>query len=355
MQGDLRAVFIYGRLRGRTRARISDCLVKRNCRLARNALTASAIVLAHAAAPACLGDRDRIVLPFSFHPGATLVSEESFARELGLPAPELEAPGPYEIDDVARLSGLAPQTCRALALFDVIAGGGANGYRDLATAKQVARLLADGVRLASIVEAAAELARRGLRVSQVRLAETPWGEIVQRLGGQVAQLDGQFALGLEEDVQSADETFNRAQACEQDGDLVEAERLYRRAEQRDKADPVIAFNLGNVLEAQGRTPEAMLAFRRALDRDGAFADAAFNLARLHEANGQHDEALAFYLRTIAAEGVPEGLYNCARLLTRLERHDEALPLWDRFIAERPDDPDIGHARRLALLCRLQLR
>lgn len=315
-------------------------------------------MLAHAAAAACLRDDDTLLLPFAHDDPAPLCSEDAFRRRLGPEAAEpAPAASPYSLDEVARLSGLAAEHCRTLALFDVIAPGGSPiAYQDLATARQVAQLLAEGARLGAVVTASADLARQGRRVSQVRLVRSPWGEIVQRFGAGIARLDGQFALVLEEDGRSAEASFAAARASEDRGELEEAERWYRSAEQLDRANPVAPFNLGNLLAAQARVPEAMMAFGRALARDAAFAEAQFNLARLHEEIGHVPEALAGYRATIAAHpSYAQALYNGARLLTRTGGFAEAALLWDRFMALAPNDPDIGHARRLALLCRMEGR
>jgi tetratricopeptide (TPR) repeat protein len=350
-----RAVFVYGRLNGLARPQLLDSLVKSRCIAARSPARAALVVLAHEAAGRCIGPTFELALPFAVAPGIPLLSENGLRRLLGLPA---HAPPPsatpYRLADVARLSGLSEPACETLRLFDVIApGGGAPSYADLATARQVGQLLGQGVALPQIVGAAAALGRRGLRVSHVRLVEAPWG-IAERCGTALVRLDGQFALVLDEEAGNAEESFWRARESEEEGDFEAAERWYRRAERLDRSDPVIAFNLGNVLAAQKRGPEAIIAYRRALDRDRSFAEASFNLARLYEDLGRPAAALPWYRGAIAAHpAYAQALYNAARLLTGMRRFAEALPLWTRFVALAPDDPDIGHARRLALLCRLE--
>ena len=264
--------------------------------------------------------------------------------------------GPYRLDDVAKAAGLPEAVCRSLVLFDLIHPVGDRfGYQDLATARQVAGLLKSGVRLAAIVHAGTALADRGLRLSQVRLVDAPGG-IAQQFGDRLAQLDGQLTLVLEDHAVDAAECFARAEACEQNGDLGEAERWYARAERVERSDPVLPFNRGNVLAAAGRPRDAQLAFRQALARDPSFAEAAFNLGKLYEAERETEAALHSYAQALGAHaGYPEALFNRARLLTEIERYSEALPLWQAFVEAWPDDPDIGHARRLALLCRLQTR
>jgi Tfp pilus assembly protein PilF len=356
MPDDLRRVLVYGRLPGLNRARIAENLVKIGGKLVRDGRSATAIVLAHATAPSCVAG-DAIVLPFETAAGATLLSEAGFRQRLGAGPTAAPAAGPYTADEVARLSGLSPEACRTLGLFDVLApAAGMHGYADVATARQVARLLGEGVPFGAILKAGIELGRRGVRVSQVRLAAAPWGEVVQRMGETLAQFDGQFALVLDEEAQNAEASFAEAQASEASGDLAEAERWYRRADRLDKADPVIPFNLGNVLAAQSRMAEAEVAFRRALGRDPAFAEAAFNLGRLFETQGRDAEALRVYVETITAHpAYAQALFNAGRLLTKAERFGEALPLWERFLSLAPDDPDAGQARRMALLCRLETR
>ena len=76
---------------------------------------------------------------------------------------------------------------------------GQYGYRDLLAAREVARLLRSGLSLHAIVEAAIMLRRAGRRLSDTRLSEAPWGEIVQEVAGRLGRLNGQFTLPLDED------------------------------------------------------------------------------------------------------------------------------------------------------------
>ena len=94
-------------------------------------------------------------------------------------------------------------------------------------ARAVGRLFASGVRFPKIVAAALELERRGERLSSVRLAEAPWGAVLQVVEGALAEMDGQLLLPLEGSDLDADGAFALAEAAEQDGDLASARALVR--------------------------------------------------------------------------------------------------------------------------------
>lgn len=333
-------------------------MVNRGFHLARESGQATTIVVTHRGLSACLAD-GQLRLPFARPAAARLLSEQAFERRLAADAsPPSPVGSPYTGDEVARLSGLPVGTCEALAVFDVIGEGeGRFAYRDLAVARQVRALVGRGVAVTAVIRAAWTLAAQGLGLPQVRLQEAPWGEMMQQVGGGLARLDGQFALVLDDAAgPPPDDSLAQAVAAEAAGALAEAERWYRRAAQADRRDPVPAFNLGNLLAGLGRDAEAMIALQQALARDPVFAEASFNLAGLYEKTGQEARALSLYGETVEAHpAYAQALYNLARLLTRRRDFATALPLWDRFIALVPDDADARHARRAALLCRMELR
>ena len=321
----------------------------------RSALRADTVVVAHSALKHCVMGSS-LALPFEKAPGAALVSEGTFRRVLRSNHAE-HGLGPYSIQDVARLSQMAESACLALAVFDVIGSlVGTYTYQDIATAKQVARLLKDGVEFRSIVSAGITLGRRGLRMAQTRLVTTPWGELVQSVGDRIVQLNGQFALVLDQVEASADQIFADASEQEASGDLEQAVRLYSRAEKLDKHDPAIPFNRGNALVALARPAEAMIAFRQALDRDPQFAEAAFNLAHLFEAERRLEEAERCYRQALGLHpGYAAAAFNLARILTDQQSFRDAIPLWEGFLLAAPNDPDNDRARKMLVLCRMEAR
>ena len=132
-------------------------------------------------------------------------------------------------------------------LFDVLAPvDGRYSYADLVAARAAGQLFSSGVKFPKIIAAAHALEQRGERLSSVRLAEAPWGAVLQILEGALAEIDGQLLLPLEGSDLDADGAFALAEASEQEGDLVAARRWYELAARLDPTDPVIPFNLGNV-------------------------------------------------------------------------------------------------------------
>jgi tetratricopeptide (TPR) repeat protein len=170
------------------------------------------------------------------------------------------------------------------------------------------------------------------------------------LDGSVAQV----MVSLRGSDVNSDEAFARAEEYEQEGDLELAERLYDLAARLDRDDPVIPFNLGNVLDELGREREAEIAYRQALARDPNFPDAWFNLGVLQEKVGREDEALSSYERAFNVEPTyADALHNAALILMRKRRFSAALNLLDQLIATSRSSS--GEARRLAHLCRLELK
>src|SRR5206468_7974188 len=153
-----------------------------------------------------------------------------------------------------------PTLVACLALFDVIEpADGLYSYRDLVAAREAGRLLASGIELRQVLEAAIALRRRGLHLAETRLAEGPTGSLLRELSGQLAELNGQFSMRL--DHEGIDDVVAKAEEAEGQEDHATAETLYTTALRADSSDPVIPFNLGNVFDAQGRPADAKIAWQ----------------------------------------------------------------------------------------------
>jgi tetratricopeptide (TPR) repeat protein len=96
--------------------------------------------------------------------------------------------------------------------------------------------------------------------------------------------------------------INLGRLLHMDGQLKEAEQLYRQA---TASSALLSFNLAVLLEDLEREEEAVAAYREALAQDPLMHDAHFNLSRLHEKANRPREALRHllaYKRHIARYG-----------------------------------------------------
>ena len=120
-----------------------------------------------------------------------------------------------------RHAGLNSAQLRTLSLYDVVSSVDSGfSYSDLLAARAVGRLFAAGATFPKIiVRRARSREPRSEPVSAVRLAEAPWGELLQVFEGALAEIDGQLLLPLQGQDMDADEAFARAEASEQEGDL----------------------------------------------------------------------------------------------------------------------------------------
>jgi tetratricopeptide (TPR) repeat protein len=299
----------------------------------------------------------RMRLPPGVPTAAVFIGENELRRRIGL----LGAPEPVArtlaAADLERLGNLTPQQLACLALFDAIEPvDGKYSYRDTVAAREAGRLLARGVALRRILEAAIALKRRGGDLAEGKLTESASGGLVREFQGQIAELNGQLAMRLDQETRSVDELVAAAEQAEENGDFPVAESLYATALRADANDPVLAFNLGNVFEASGRPAEAKVAWQIAVARDPAFAEAWYNLAMAAEDEQQSDLAIAQYRRAMQARpDFGDAHFNLALLLTKLDRCAEALVLWERFVELEPHSKQTALAKRAATLCRMQMQ
>jgi tetratricopeptide (TPR) repeat protein len=248
---------------------------------------------------------------------------------------------------------------RILMLYDVLQPcDGACSFRDLIAAREVARLLGEGLALAEIVRSAERLARAGQGgedhpLARLKLVRDERGRLARRIGDAYAELDGQIRLSLPRaDNPSVDEVFDAAEEAEQAGDLATAATLYRRSVGMDPRDPIAPFNLANVLREQGQAGAAKLFLELALARDPEFADAWYNLALLKEEAGDKQAAQRCLERAIAADpDYADPVYNLAKLQFELGRFAEASRMWQRYLTLDPDSEWSRRARSGLRLCR----
>jgi tetratricopeptide (TPR) repeat protein len=314
------------------------------------------IAVGHSAAAKALPD-GLIRLPAGLPESATMISEHELRRRLGLLRPPEAVDRSLGTADLERLSGLTPRLLACLALFDVVEPvDGQYSYRDVVAAREAGRLLARGIALRQVLEAAIVLRRRGSHLAESRLAEGPSGELLRELGGQLAELSGQLTMPLDHEVRSVDDLVAAAERAEESEDLATAESLYTTALRADANDPVIPFNLGNVFDAQERPAEAKIAWQIAVARDPAFAEAWYNLAMAAEDDDHADLAVAQYRRAVQARpDYVDAHFNLALMLTKLDRYGEALAVWERVLELAPNSRQAAIAKRAAALCRMEIK
>jgi tetratricopeptide (TPR) repeat protein len=171
--------------------------------------------------------------------------------------------------------------------------GGRFGFRDLASARQFAKLLADGVSLPEIIRGVNQI-RKWLpeaSLANVRLHPGPQRSLeIEQAGGRTDK-NGQFVLAIDGSQHSSDELFGQAQLAEETKNIAEAERLYRILMKSDPTDASAPFNLGNLLRAGARNVEAEAALRAATRADPTFAEAWYNLSDLLDEQGRSEAAI----------------------------------------------------------------
>ena len=348
-------LLLFGRVQGVTRRRLDQLVRARGGKLANKPTGRITIIaLGHSAASNALPD-GRVRLPTGLPDSAALISELELRRRLGLLRPPEVVDRSLGIADLERLSGLTPRRLACLALFDVIEPVDERySYRDVVAAREAGRLMARGIELRRVLEAAIVLRRRGSNLAESRLAEGPSGELLRDLSGQLAELSGQLTMRLDHEGRSIDDLVAAAEQAEECNDLATAENLYTTALRADSNDPVLPFNLGNVYEAQGRSAEAKIAWQIAVARDPAFSEAWYNLAMAAEDEKHTDLAVAEYRRAVQARpDYADAHFNLALLLTKLDRYAEGLPVWERFLELDPNSKQAAIAKRAVALCRME--
>ncbi len=289
--------------------------------------------------------------------GIPIVSERRFLEWLGKPASDNDQKtySPEQIAALSKMSRGMVQELSQLSLLDE--RDGRFGFRDLASARQIAKLLNDGVRLSEIIRAVSEI-RKWLPeagLSAVRLHAGALSDVqVEQPGGRTDRY-GQFVLAVDDARLDPDELFDQAHAAEQMGDSAEAERLYRLLMKSDPSDASAPFNLGNMLRAAARTVEAEAALRAATRANPAFAEAWYNLADLLDDQGRCEAAIDCLRKAlVVAPDYIDAVFNLALLLQRKGSYAEAADHWRRYLASDRVSEWAARARRSLKFCEISL-
>lgn len=296
--------------------------------------------------------------------GAICLSEAMFLEALELIEPDVRVAGVVSLEDLPEKTGLDLQTLRLLFLFDVIRTyQNQCDFRDLVAAREVARLLREGVSLGDIIEGvatarstpSAHMLHADQPLARLKLVSDDYGQIVNQIGTIFADLDGQMRLPLPDaDNPTIDELFEAAEEAEWLGELDVATRLYQRCIRLDRRDPIAPFNLSNVLRERGDTEGAVFHLRVALGLDQHFPDAWYNLALIMDERGEKAAARAGFERAIEADAnYADPIYNLAQLHFDNNNYAEAGRLWARYLTLDSDSEWSRRARYGQALCRQQ--
>jgi tetratricopeptide (TPR) repeat protein len=289
--------------------------------------------------------------------GIPVVSERRFVEWTGKAVPD-SLHRAYSADQIATLSKLSNGTIDELVRFGLLdPRGGLFGFRDLASARQISKLFADGIVLSEIIRGVKEV-RQWLPqadLSNLRLhSAAHHGIEVEQPDGRTDKR-GQFVLPVSPPEQNADALFERAQAAEEIGERTEAERLYRVLMKSDPSDAAPPFNLGNMLRTDGRKVEAEAAFRAATRADPMFAEAWYNLSDLLDERGRSEPAIDCLRRALHADPeYADAMFNLALLLQRSNRHNEAAEYWRRYLVNDGQSEWAARARRSLKFCEMQV-
>ena len=289
--------------------------------------------------------------------GIPIVSERRFLQWIGKSASASDQKT-YTADQMASLTKMSIGMIRGLAQLSLLdERDGRFGFRDLASARRISKLLNDGVRLSEIIRAVSEI-RKWLpdaSLPAVRLHAGALNDVlVEQHGGRTDKY-GQFVLAVDDEREDPDELFDRAHTAEQIGDIAEAERLYRTLMKIDPTDASPPFNLGNILRAVARTVEAEAALRAATRANPAFAEAWYNLADLLDDQGRSEAAIECLRRAIIVEpNYIDAMFNLALLLQRKGANIEAADCWRQYLASDRTSEWAARARRSLKFCEMQV-
>jgi tetratricopeptide (TPR) repeat protein len=289
--------------------------------------------------------------------GIPVVSERRFLEWIGKAVPD-NTNRTYSADQIATLSNLSIDRIDELALLGLLdERSGRFGFRDLASARQIAGLLAAGVPLSEIIRSVTEVRKwlPDFGLAHVRFHPGSQKSLeVEQFGGRTDKR-GQFVLPVSHPEFKTDELFDQAVRAEETGNFAQAERLYRIVMNSDPADAAAPFNLGNMLRSRGGNVEAEDAFRAATRADPTFAQAWYNLADLLDEQGRTEAAIECLRKALqGAPGYVDACFNLALLLQRTDRVTEAANYWRRYLAADAQSEWAARARRSLNFCEMQM-
>jgi tetratricopeptide (TPR) repeat protein len=282
----------------------------------------------------------------------------------------------YSGEQLARIQGVPPRRVRAwvrhglihparvvrrLLLFE---------FRQLATARALARLDAAGARPREIRESLERLgtwlAEGEEALAQLEALESSRQLVVRTQGG-VAEPDGQLRLDFDAPREApalgstagrapvlAPDWFEVGAEAEEGGRFEDAVEAYARASEADPARPEVRFNLANALYALERKADSVQALLAAVELDPEYVEAWNNLGNIMADVGEIAEALACFARALELEPTyADAHYNLAEVLANEGDYAPAREHWRAYLSADPTSPTADAVReRLARTAQL---
>lgn len=142
---------------------------------------------------------------------------------------------------------------------------------------------------------------------------------------------------------SLEEAISIAILFQKNGQLADAEKIYRRILEVIPDHPDVLHYSGVLAHQQGRSDEAVALIRRSLDLEPNQADGYSNLGIIFKARGRLDEAIAAYERAIALNPNHANAHsNLGVLLKAQGRSVEAEAAYRAAIRVNPEHIDAYH-------------
>ena len=155
--------------------------------------------------------------------------------------------------------------------------------------------------------------------------------------GQLGEAEQLYRRILQVQPENAEANHLLGMLAYQVGRFADAAKLISMAILADASQPPFYNNLGLAMQAQGNNEQAILLYRQAIALDPAYADAHSNLGIMLETTGQYDEALAEYDHALALDPDQANTHNSRGIvLHKLGRLNQAIAALHQAIAIDPD-------------------